>query len=171
MLKPAQRYEGELADSFRKIWFDEKYMFYNNGCFYQDFETLENTLDGHQFVSVINGTVIGFIGYSIDRVGNIVYDFNAINFSDNKIAFSKDLVQAVDEVFTKFNFNKIEFEVLKGNPAEKMYDKFIKQCGGRIVGTYTDHVQLIDGKLYDCKMYELFKKNYMKNRDIFLCKR
>ncbi len=168
MLKPAQFYTDELQHLFRKTWFDDKYLFYHNGCYYEEFLPEESTVNDHQFVSVARCDVIGFIGYSVDRAANVVFDLNIINFTDDKITFSKDVMQAIDDIFCKFNFNKIEFNVYIGNPAEKMYDKFINKCGGRIVGTYTKHCKLADGRLYDLKMYELFKDGYLRNRKDFL---
>lgn len=161
MLEPAIKYANELIWEFEKIWFDDKYKYYVNAPFYSEFEIYEDSCENHQFASVLYRNVLGYIGYSIDRAANIVYDLNIINFSDNKGTFGIDVMQAIDDIFYRFNFDKIEFSVFIGNPAEKMYDKFIKMTGGRIVGTYKQHQKLTDGKLYDMKMYELFKENYI----------
>ena len=76
-----------------------------------------------------------------------------INFSDKKITFGKDIGQALDEIFTKYNFRKLKFSVVVGNPIEKSYDKLIHEYCGRIVGTFKDHTRLIDNKNYDEKFY------------------
>ena len=75
--------------------------------------------------------------------------------------------KAIDDIFVKFNFNKINFDVIVGNPAEAMYDKFIKMCKGRIVGTLKKHIKLMDGWIYDTKIYEITRDNWIKNRNKF----
>jgi hypothetical protein len=49
-----------------------------------------------------------------------------------------------------------------GNPIEKQYDKIIFKYNGSIVGIRKKEVILIDGKYYDLKLYEIFKKDYDK---------
>ena len=39
----------------------------------------------------------------------------------------------------------------------------IKKYGGRIVGIKKKDVQLIDGKYYDLKLYEIFADDYFKS--------
>jgi RimJ/RimL family protein N-acetyltransferase len=70
----------------------------------------------------------------------------------------------LDEMFTKYNFRKLEFSVVVGNPIEKSYDRLIYKYGGRIVGTYKKHTRLMDNKYYDEKLYEIFRDDYIKNR-------
>ena len=164
MLKPAQLYVDELDTKFTKVWYQDKYKYYFSMPYWDTQPIAENTCEYHQFVSMIDGWIVGYISYSVDRAANIAYDFNTINFGEVSLGFSKDLAQAIDDIFMKFNFDKLEFEVLIGNPAEEMYDKFIKICNGRIVGTYRKHVKISDGQLCDLKMYELFKNQYIKNR-------
>lgn len=164
MLAPANLYDTELAYAFKKTWYKNQYMFYNDGCYYEEYEVFTNTCDNHQFASVSYGEVIGYIGYSVDRAANVAFDFNIINFTDDSVVFGADLLQAVDDVFNKFNIDKIEFSVFVGNPAEDMYDEFIRMFGGRVVGTYKKHIKLVDGRVYDMKMYELFKRDYNKRR-------
>lgn len=161
MLFPAIRYADDLVYEFERIWFDEKYKYYFNAPFFHTIEIIEDSCEEHQFVSYHYGDVIGYISYSVDRAANVAFDMNIINFSDNKAIFGIDVMQAIDDIFCKYNFDKLEFSVFIGNPAEKMYDKFIKMTGGRIVGTYKKHQQLMDGKVYDLKMYEVFRKKYI----------
>ena len=72
---------------------------------------------------------------------------------------------AIDQMFTKFNFRKKSFFVIVGNPIEKTYDKFVSRYGGRIIGVKKQHVKLTDGKYYDKKMYEIFRDDYIKNKN------
>ena len=79
-------------------------------------------------------TVIGYISYSICRQNNSITGLEIINFSNNKAVFGRDVITALKDIFEKYNFRKIKFCVVIGNPIEKTYDKLIKKYGGRIVG-------------------------------------
>lgn len=84
-----------------------------------------------------------------------------MNFIDDKMTFGMDLGQVLQDIFEKYNFRKLDFCVVVGNPIEKSYDKMVKKYNGRIVGTFKDDVKLIDNKYYDIKYYEVTKENYM----------
>lgn len=168
MLRAAQLYEEDLRYEFEKIWYNEEYKYYFNDNFYCDIEVSLDTCQQHQFVSIDSDeNIIGYIAYNIDRQTDNVNNLCAINFNHNKAIFGIDLIQAVDDIFLKFNFNKINFNVIIGNPAEGMYDKFVKMCKGRIVGVMKKHTKLVDGKIYDIKYYEITRDNWIKNRNRF----
>ena len=168
MLKPAQLYKEELIPEFERTWYDDEYKYYMNDCYFQDLEILSDTVNLHQFVSVdSNEEIVGYIAYEIDRATDNVSNLCAINMKHNMFVFGMDLIQAIDDIFVKFNFSKIEFVVVVGNPAESMYDRFVRMCKGRIAGIYKKHVKLMDGQIYDVKMYEVMKENYLKNRHKF----
>ena len=46
-----------------------------------------------------------------------------VNFSDDKWTFGMDLRQVIDDIFCKFNMQRMEFNVVCGNPIEKSYDR------------------------------------------------
>lgn len=162
----AIKYENELKDLFYNTWFDEKYKFYNNSTYYNNFKLEDTTWDKHTYVSLDqNQKVIGYISYDVDRQCNYVNCLSIINFSDNKIIFGKDIQKVLKDIFEKFNFIKINFSVIVGNPIEKKYDKLIDYYGGRIVGVFKQHTKLIDNNLYDHKMYEIFREDYYKKKN------
>jgi RimJ/RimL family protein N-acetyltransferase len=66
----------------------------------------------------------------------------------------------ITDLFNKNGFNKINFCVAIGNPAEKMYDKIVRKYGGKIVGIFKNDVRLWDGKIYDTKHYEILKEEF-----------
>lgn len=168
MLRAAQLYSEDLIYEFEKTWYEDKYKYYINGSTYEELDVGTDTNNSHQFVSVNTyGDIVGYIAYDVDRNTDNVNHLCAINFSPSKATFGADLIQAVDDIFMKFNFNKINFDVVVGNPAEAMYDKFIKMCKGRIVGTLKKHIKLMDGKIYDTKIYEITRENWIKNRSKF----
>lgn len=159
MIDIAQKYTDVLKLRFANIVYDEKYKFFNNG--YADgYQPSETTWNKHEFVSIHNGEVIGYISYCINRNEYDVSGLCAVNFTNNKIAFGIDLMRVVKNIFEKFNFRKLDFGVYVGNPIEKSYDKTVEKYGGRIVGVKREYTRLSDGKFYDFKMYEIFKRDY-----------
>lgn len=156
MIDIAVKHEQALRELFFMTWHNEKYKFWLNGSWSDQYEVARNTWDKHEFVSLNSRSrVIGYIAYYIDRDARNVSGISVINFSDNKIVFGRDLFKTVSDIFTKFDFNKIEFDVVCGNPVERSYDRLVSRFGGRVVGVKKDHCRLVDGKYYDLKMYEI----------------
>lgn len=141
-----------------------KYKYYIGATYSENFEAAKSTWGRHEFVSLDKDShVIGYIGYSVSQTENKAYSLGIVNFSDNKITFGKDVAQVIDNIFLKFNFNKLSYGVYAGNPIEATYDKLTKKYGGNIIGTMRRETKLMDGQLYDYKMYEIFKEDYVKN--------
>lgn len=168
MLDLAYKHEQEIRDLFYDTWYDEKYMFYHIS-YRTPFQT-SSFNDGdwncRQLASVdSNGNVIGYISYSIIRQSDIACEFGAINFSDNKLTFGRDLIQVIDDIFCKFNLKKLEFSVIVGNPIEKTYDAMIKKYNGNIVGIQKRHAKLMDNNYYDQKLYEIFREDYITAKE------
>jgi hypothetical protein len=166
MLDVAIKYKEQLNKLQYDLWFNDKYKYWNNSIYYQEFQINSDTWNKHQFVSVKDGKVIGYIAYNIARETNSVYALSVINFSDNKIIFGKDLRQALNDIFDKYRFNKIDFTVVIGNPIEETYDKMVKKYGGNIIGIKRDEAKLIDGKFYDLKLYEILADEYQVFKNI-----
>lgn len=169
MLDLAYKYEDEIRNLMLDTWYDEKYMFYHSSVYHTPYENPSNR-DGdwnsRAFVSLNSQhKIIGFICYEINREWDLVSGFAAINFSDNKVTFGKDLIQVIDDIFCKFNMRKLEFFVVVGNPIEKNYDKMIAQYNGRITGIRHKHVKLMDGNYYDYKSYEIFREDYIAAKE------
>lgn len=162
MLDVAIKYKEQLKYKFYNIWFQEKYKYYNSSCYYSDFELDDETWNNHQFVSLKNNNILGYISYDINRQTNNAYCLGIINFEEKpSITFSVDLRTVLTDIFEKFKFNKLSFYVVVGNPIEKSYDKLVKKYGGRIVGIEKKEVRLIDGNLYDKKLYEISRDSYI----------
>jgi len=166
ILKIAYYYKTKLQDEYKLIVYNDKYKFYFCSSYWNyEFDVSGNS-NYYQidFVSVDeNDNVIGFLGANINRDINKIDSLRIINFKNKcNIIFSKDLYKFLNELFTVHNFNKIEFSVVVGNDIEKMYDKYCLKNSGRIVGQYKEHVKLTDGKLYDYKIYEIFREDYLK---------
>ena len=119
-----------------------------------------------QMVSVDkDDNVVGYLCAYLDRQANKVSGISAINFCDLNMTFSKDFYIFLSDLFTKYKFNKIEWRVVVGNPAEKMYDKIIRKYGGNIIGVQHQSTMLQDRALCDEKFYELFREDYIRNVD------
>lgn len=166
MLQPAIKYEQQLVELFREVWFDDRFKWWNAGAYYEDFKVHNTTWDYHQFVSIKDNRIIGYIGYSLNRSINAVSNLSIVNFFDkDKMTFGIDLAKALKDIFEEYHFNKINFYVIVGNPVEPEYDKIVSRYGGRIVGIFKDDVKLIDGQYYDQKYYEILDSDYFTAKE------
>lgn len=157
MLQIAFLYQEQLQRLFPKTIYNEKYKYYH--CYwYVEYaeEIKKDSWETMQFVSVDSkDNVIGYIEAKIDRKINAITSLRIINFSTESIVFSRDVKHFFDDLLNKYRFRKVTWAVVVGNPAEKIYDRYIKRYGGRIVGIHKDDVRLWDGKYYDFKFYEV----------------
>jgi hypothetical protein len=127
VLKPAILYKEEIPRLYQSIWFNDKYKYYNYSTTWHTFSIDEKTHDWHEFVSVnAKGEVIGYIHYYVNRTTLNCNRFGAINFTDDPV-FGRDLLQVIKDIFERFNFHKLDFSVVIGNPAEKSYDHLCKK--------------------------------------------
>lgn len=165
ILKIAYPYQEKLNSIWQSIVFQDKYKYYNDSVFWNyKFSLAEDSWSSIQMVSVDHkDNVLGYLGAYIDRQCNKVSGVAAINFHDMNLTFSKDLYIFLSDLFVKYNFNKIEWKVVVGNPAEKMYDKIVKKYGGYVVGVQHQSTILQDGTLCDEKFYELFRSDFLNS--------
>lgn len=162
MIDIAIKYADTVKELFVNTWYKEKYKYYH-GSFYSTQEIPDNDHYGKDFVSLNSKKeVIGYISYNVNNSTKSVNNFGVINFSEDKFTFGKDIAQVIDDIFMKFNMNRLEFFVIVGNPIEKSYDKMINKYGGRIIGIRKQSGICFDNKLYDEKMYEILRDDYIK---------
>ena len=165
MLDNARKYREELKEKLIDIWYDDKYKYYFSTNWRREHEISIDDWENMHYVSLDkDNNIIGYISYSINRNTNSIYDFGAINFSENKIIFGIDLYKVIDDIFCKFNMERIEFNVICGNPIEKSYDKMVAKYGGRIVGVRRKVTKLVDNQMYDDKIYEILKEDYLNSK-------
>lgn len=165
MLDNGLKYEKEIRNFYNETRYDEKYKYYYSSIYNNLFKFPEDVSKDRYFVSMKDGKVIGFISYSILPDIGAAYNFGAINFGGSKMVFGRDLMQVVDDIFCKFNMNKLEFFVVRGNPIETSYDRIVKKLNGKIIGTRRQSVRLMDNKLYDDKSYEIMRYEYLRYKD------
>jgi hypothetical protein len=162
MLKPAIQYADVLPKMYQSIWFEDKYKYYNYNSYWHTFSVEDKTQDWHEFVSINSkGEIIGYIHYYVNRITLNCTSFGAINFT-NDPTFGKDLLQVIKDIFERFNFHKLTFGVVIGNPAEKSYDHLCAKYGGRILCIEKEETKLEDNNYYDVKRYEILREDYLR---------
>lgn len=160
MLKLAQPYSSQIEQAKIKIIENEEQYKFVNICtyWYSSFLRLpDSDWDEIVRVSFAEDKVLGLFKATVERDINHVSSLMAINFNLKTISFTfiKDLENFIKYLLKYKKFKKISFTVVVGNPAEKMYDRFIEKYNGRIVGIKKNEVKLVDGKFYDLKLYEI----------------
>lgn len=130
-----------------------------------NFVSLTETTTRNKILDIdeVSCTINGIISYDIDWTTSKAYRLRVASFGPNPVTFAKDVKEAIDWIFTKFNCEGLIFGVVVGNPAEKIWDKAIKKLNGRVVGYYKRDVKLIDNRLYDIKNYEVMKEDYFES--------
>ena len=159
MLIPASFYLDEINYELNKCKYDKAYMFYD---IRSDIKLADDSSVCHQFASVAsNKKLVGYIDYDIDRKVGTVYNFSIINFMPKfRVVFARDVMQAVDDIFNKYNLHAIQFACRDGNPAKKIYDKFISKYGGRYIGYFNYSWVGLDGKIRSSHYYEISFLDY-----------
>ena len=162
MLQLAKLYENELVQLFYKNTLREDMKWVTFGVETSPPKLPEAYGTDRIFVSVQNDQILGYLGYSIDWAVRSAYNLFCVRLSDNNgVVFFRDLKRLVDGIWDG-NIQKLNYQVIVGNPAERMWDKFCFAHGGRIVGTYKKDIRLADGFLYDRKVYEIMKEDYRR---------
>jgi len=163
LLDIAQKYEDQLKLLFANITFDERFMFLSGASYRDVYRVSDSTWGQHEFVSIYKNEIIGYFKYTINRDSYYANNLQIVNFTCKpNIIFSKDLKQCLTNIFEKYKFRKLSYCCFIGNPIEKSYDKMTIKHGGRIVGIEKEASRLLDGNFYDCKLYEILKKDYKK---------
>lgn len=175
MLLPCYRYAEELRGLFSDVIHGPRYNYYG-GTWMPMYEVLATTEMSHEYVSVVKGiesdeyegedVIVGYIRYYIDRENNSVTGMEILNFSeDHKLIFGLDVFRCIEDIFTKFNFRKMNVSVNVGNPVEKTYDRLIAKYGGYICGIKYLNSKMISGEYCDLKMYEMFREDFIQSKN------
>lgn len=170
MLKLAYPYKDRLQSIAAHNSFDEKYKYWTSNVWLKFTEEIkEDTWDYLQYVSVdANDEIVGYISAAINHASKNVTSLSIINFGKPSAMFIEDVMAFVAQLFFKFHYRKVAFNVLVGNPAEKIYDKLISVFGGRVVGTYKRDVLLWDNQYYDSKLYEILDTDLKIHEDFWM---
>ena len=87
MLDVAIKYKEQLEELQYNIWFNDKYKFWNDDTYYDAMTIDDSTWGRHQFVSIKNNEIIGYISYSVNRRCNYAHSLSIMNFTDDKMTF------------------------------------------------------------------------------------
>lgn len=169
MIENALLHSTELAEKFKKTWYDDKYKYYYS----EGYGTLDqnacnpNVSDScwqRSFVSIgYEGEIIGYIAYRLDRSNTIAEALRIISFNDaHHVQFCIDLKTVLSDIFEKYNMEMLFFTAVVGNPALPKYEKILKLIGGKEIGVAHNRVRLMDNSLCDLKYFEVSKENYYK---------
>ena len=167
MLKPAVFYVEKLQAKFAEWVLRDSFKFYSRDSNIRFvIDVYADSSDKLQFVSVdAEDNVAGCFGCRINRETDTAYDLEIANFGDRKRVFTVDLAEWFLSLHKTFGIKRVVWWVIVGNPSEKFYDRFVKFCGGRIVGIFKNDTRLRDGRLYDVKWYEIFTDNAVKRAE------
>ena len=164
MLKVGNLYQEQLKKLYCERWYDPHYQFWFGSNAHYYYNVPDNDEYRREFVSVDkDDKVIGHFSYRFDMDSRNANNFGMILFDKSKkIMFARDVLDAIEMLFTTFNCHSAIWNVIIGNPAEQIYDKFIEQFGGKVCSYYKDDAYLY-GKYYDTKGYQLLQKDYLEN--------
>lgn len=164
MLENARLYQDELNDLMKSIEFDFKYQYYFSGRTRNNYYSLDD-INSLYFVSTNPKTkeLLGYISFTIDKDSNCAYQFGIMAFKFNSKTFVSDILELINNLFMKYNLNKLEWNCYEDNPAIKTYDRFCKLTNGYRCGKYLEANRLMDGKLHNSIMFELMRKDYLNS--------
>jgi len=176
MLEPAYLHKKILQNEYAKVIIKSENFYYFLGPYYNyELNIDKDSWNNLQFVSISKNKkneylIHGYFCANINRDTDCIDNIQLLKFKnfkqDNTFTFSYDLINFLKNLFEKYQFRKIEWCVIIGNPAEKMYDRIITKWGGKIIGIFREKIKLLDGKFYDLKYYEIFKNEYDKQKRI-----
>lgn len=164
MLALAIQHAPQLQECYQRTLTDEKYRYYMHGIRRYFIPIESDDSNKLQYVSLgVYGNVLGLFECILNRETMTAYEITALRFTPEYAPeFAADMYRfVVDVIFQQYGMQRVIYNVIKGNKAEKLYDRICERYGGRIVGTFTSEVRLFDGKLYDVKYYEMLRGQFL----------
>lgn len=161
MLALAIQYAPQLQECYQKTLTDENYRHYMHGIRRYFIPIEPDDSNKLQYVSLgVYGNLLGLFECCLNRDTMTASEVTAIRFTPGyDPEFAADMYRfVVDVIYKQYGMNRVIFNVIIGNKAEKLYDRICERYDGRIVGTFTNEVRLFDGKLYDVKYYEMLRE-------------
>lgn len=162
MLKNLNDYSNDIEKFILNCENEEYLKYWVNSTYFSSFSSSKSS-HGEIGRAILDrdDNLLGYIKAGIDREYRTVESLAFINTTKKpNLTFAKDSYKFIIELFTKYNFLKIKFFVVVGNPAESIYDRLIEKLNGRVVGIFKEDVMLYDYKYYDIKHYEILKSNF-----------
>ena len=160
MLSPTYLHKDQVDKLMLLSFYNETNKYYYCSE-YTNYENISNDkTSNYNEISMVSisdddKTIHGILYAYIDRPERKISNMSMIKFKEDSILFGLDFLEFLRYIFFERNMYKVEFGVIIGNPVEKMYDKFIKKYGGKVIGIKKKTRMLADGKYYDRKLYEI----------------
>ena len=152
-----------MLEEYIDTWYKSENIFYTGWTGDSLPEIPDNNYDSHHFVSIDkNGSLIGYISYSVDWCAMSADRFGIISFDKGNILFAKDVYTAICDLFEKYHMNRISWRAYVENPAVRGYRNFIKRHGGKECGYYRQIAKLQDGKLHDSIEFEILANEFRR---------
>ena len=76
-----------------------------------------------------NNRLIGHLSYRVDYYCSKVYNFGLMSFDKGNYIVGKDGSTKMEEIVEMYH--RVEWRMIRGNPAERSYDKFCKKHNGK----------------------------------------
>lgn len=151
-LVPAILVKDKLISLYQNNIHTEKFKYYNPRTYVDfDLKLSTDTWNCEEYAIVDETEIIGFICITKDNVQRKISNISICSFGNKNIF--PTVYKKIKQLITLYR--KIEFDVVVGNPVEKIYDYYVEKMGGRIVGVHEQFYILSDGKYYDRKSYEI----------------
>ncbi len=153
MLVSASEYKQELSKLWTKYSTHPDYLYWNVDLNYNPLAEIRNTdFRKDEWVSIIDGKIIGYFCALIDKSTRSVADISIANFERHP-KYGYDWIAFIKYIRRRYRY--VRWAAVAGHPAERAYESILHRYGGRIVGVFEKKIRLHDGKLYDEKWYEI----------------
>lgn len=166
MLDLAINYRDKLISLYISTYMDLYFDTYHCGSDWLD-DPFSGEGNERVFVSLDkDGNILGFIRYQTVKIGKpYVSNIGVMNFTQTRNrTFSMDVLKVIDDIFTKYNFNKIVFSSVADAPHIGLYEKGIKSLNGHRIGVCHDECMLGDNTIHDLVVYEIMRKDYLESK-------
>jgi hypothetical protein len=163
MLIRAFKRDKDLKELLEKEFDNKEYSkYYFTTDYFRQISIDESEYYGFNYISVDKSQkILGFIGCEYNRESSTVSSCNLINLSEKpNIIFVKDVFSFVKKLFVEIKVDHITWYCMKGNPAEKIYDKFIDKYHGNKSSVIPRFYYKKSMGYVDAYIYTLTKENY-----------
>lgn len=165
MLVPAITYKETIEQEFQKIQYSDKYLWYTGSI---DNYDLEVKTEGDKFAFAIityihdREVLVGYVSFRVDWYCSMAYNFSLIKFLDAPMVMAR-AIREVMRMIESFNFHRIDFRCVSGNPARIHYSRISRKI--RDQGKYdfnlmvfTDNIRDKQGNYHNTIVYELLRR-------------
>ena len=155
--EPAQLYEEEIKRRLIACWYDPKYIYYFGGNYRVN--QIGDNADWRRDYALVDkdGNVSGYFSYNYDECSKSMHNFGLIDFSGNGQELVRQALEHIRGMFEK-GAQRLEVMCFGDSPACRLYDFYMKRCGGKQVGKLT-RAWYFDGKYHDSIIYELLAED------------